>query len=797
MPLNHMADPETIRKTRQSAWIVRAGRGNQNLAAEFERANVVLLNYSPAGDLTGKSRQEIRATVEEAFPSRVEAHSSFEYVLNSFVNEMRLGDIVITPTKPSEGEALLGVISGPYEYRTNAPVADWHHVRRVDWKRRLLRTELPVPARTALGAPRAITQIREADELLDLVGAAQEVGDPLHLLLKWRPEEEPRTIALHQEIEQTHGSVWWGKIGDPEGRAAMSDSSIERFRKQLEDGVQTHAYLYRSGEIWRTDLLSITRDEAEVDSALVPAYYGSSPHNLWVQIQNFTALEPDWALHNLRPAGPRAEDSSMRTFLGSRGSVLYVQERGAQTKRNSWWVNQGQSYRQGLEGRFLWSPQVARDGRQRPYYSSMLQVAEGDAILHYSVSAIRAVGRALGAGVEATRPPGIPDAWNEDGYRVEAEYLELERPIQLSEIPMRMRVPANGPFATGGSVQQGYLYRADPAFVRELVRLFKDRWPPGSPFDDWIGEGSERDVDLEVIAAKIRGEGMRISDKVLRRFHLSLLSRGFVILSGVSGTGKTWLTEAYAKAVGALHKVVPVAPNWTSNEDLLGYLNPIDNTYHDTPFTDFIRQAAAAWARDGESAPRHFLVLDEMNLARVEYYFAKFLSGMEVRFREGVSTLELAPGHDVQLTPNLLFVGTVNVDETTHGFADKVYDRAQLIELEVTEADLREYLGDAPWAETLLSVWRALKGVAPFAYRVADEIKRYVNDASEVEVPWEEALDEQLIQKVLPKIKGQDIRVGEALDSLVGLGAENFPLTTAKSSLMREQLNAYGFTSFF
>ena len=102
-----------------------------------------------------------------------------------------------------------------------------------------------------------------------------------------------------------------------------------------------------------------------------------------------------------------------------------------------------------------------------------------------------------------------------------------------------------------------------------------------------------------------------------------------------------------------------------------------------------------------------------------------------------------------------------------------------------------------PWRPTLLKVWRELARVGPFAYRVVEEIRRYIEESNGVGVPWETALDEQLIQKVLPKIKGQDISVGAALDALIALGADKFPLTTAKASFMREQLSAYGFTSFF
>ena len=197
-------------------------------------------------------------------------------------------------------------------------------------------------------------------------------------------------------------------------------------------------------------------------------------------------------------------------------------------------------------------------------------------------------------------------------------------------------------------------------------------------------------------------------------------------------------------------------------------------------------------------SPRPFhLVLDEMNLARVEYYFAKFLSAMEIRARAGQAEIELAPNQRVSLTPNLFFVGTVNIDETTHGFADKVYDRAQLIELEGPRELLEEHLADAPYATVLLQVWDAVKEIAPFAYRILDEFAVYTRRAGELGVAWEEALDEQLIQKVLPKLKGADPRVGDALQALVDISDGEFPLTKEKADLMLERFRRHGFTSYF
>jgi MoxR-like ATPase len=331
--------------------------------------------------------------------------------------------------------------------------------------------------------------------------------------------------------------------------------------------------------------------------------------------------------------------------------------------------------------------------------------------------------------------------------------------------------------------------------------------PPGEPLPLPPPGGDQVDDEppyaappWEEIVAAVGRQGIRIDTRTLRRYHLALGARGFVVLSGVSGTGKTWLAEAYARAVGARHLVVPVAPNWTTNEDLLGYVNPLDGQYHDTPFSRFLRAAAAEYLRASEqdrpSRPFH-LVLDEMNLARVEYYFARFLSAMEQRARDGTAAVELAPGDEVILPPNLLFIGTVNVDETTHGFADKVYDRAQLVELEASREAMEAHLDGAEHGLALLEVWEAVRDVAPFAFRVADEVGRYLAAGEAAGAPRDELLDEQLLQKVLPKIRGTDPRVGAVLERLEALTEGRFPLTHARVRRVRESFQQHGFASFF
>jgi hypothetical protein len=171
---------------------------------------------------------------------------------------------------------------------------------------------------------------------------------------------------------------------------------------------------------------------------------------------------------------------------------------------------------------------------------------------------------------------------------------------------------------------------------------------------------------------------------------------------------------------------------------------------------------------------------------------------MELRSRQGSARLDLAPGHTLVLAPNLKFAGTVNVDETTHGFADKVYDRAQLIELPLPRQKVVEHLDEFPYAERVLAVWDAVRVIAPFGFRVLDEIHMYVAAADQVGTSWEVALDEQLVQKVLPRMRGADQRLQDGLDAfLEALGDLDFTLSRAKAQQMRDEYGTHGFASFF
>lgn len=117
------------------------------------------------------------------------------------------------------------------------------------------------------------------------------------------------------------------------------------------------------------------------------------------------------------------------------------------------------------------------------------------------------------------------------------------------------------------------------------------------------------------------------SQASIRNFLALTRTSDLVILAGDSGSGKTSMVKAVADALGAVCEIIAVKPNWTGPEDLIGYFNPVERKYQSTPFLDALLRAEADPNR------LHFILLDEMNLARVEYYFADFLSHLETRDR--------------------------------------------------------------------------------------------------------------------------------------------------------------------
>jgi len=172
---------------------------------------------------------------------------------------------------------------------------------------------------------------------------------------------------------------------------------------------------------------------------------------------------------------------------------------------------------------------------------------------------------------------------------------------------------------------------------------------------------------------------------MMRYFMASLGTTRIIILQGISGTGKTSLPYAFGKFVQKDTTVVSVQPSWRERTELYGYFNEFTKRYSETEFLRAIYEGN--YYRDP-----HIVILDEMNIARVEYYFAEMLSILEMPRQEewkvDVVTAVwdndpcLIDGGNVQITNNIWFVGTINNDDSTFAVADKVYDRAIPIDLD-------------------------------------------------------------------------------------------------------------------
>jgi 5-methylcytosine-specific restriction enzyme B len=344
-----------------------------------------------------------------------------------------------------------------------------------------------------------------------------------------------------------------------------------------------------------------------------------------------------------------------------------------------------------------------------------------------------------------------------------------------------------------------------------------------------LGEETEIVTDfvapsLEDILKTFESLPYVFSAETVTRLHIALHMhpyKHFVLLSGLSGTGKTRLAKLYAHAyhrVGLDDKndfylCVPVQPDWTDPTGLLGYVNPLQEkvTYVGTRFLEFLISAVAR-----PKVP-HFLCLDEMNLARVEYYFAPFLSAMESaddivihQNAEPVDTIEPR----LQWPKNLYVIGTVNMDETTYAFSDKVLDRAFTIEFwEVDLDDFRKRFvqGNPEYPSGLLdfgmSALTAVKDVLEparqhFGYRTAEEVLTFLgtnHQQGTVALGQSAALDHALLMKVLPKIRGQDSpEFRECLTKLgTYLSSNGLAASAGKIASMKRELELTGTTRFW
>lgn len=340
-------------------------------------------------------------------------------------------------------------------------------------------------------------------------------------------------------------------------------------------------------------------------------------------------------------------------------------------------------------------------------------------------------------------------------------------------------------------------------------------------------ERAERDEDdlLSDFEEDLKDSGLQYPGEIIRAFHTALKVNDLsplTVLSGLSGTGKSQLPRAYARFFGIHFLHVPVEPGWDSPQDLLGFYDfvaeryrPTDRAralgYFDSGFAEAIKIEGSQRYRD----KMLIILLDEMNLARTEYYFSEFLSRLEMRGprandegdensrRDAQIAIDLPyaegehPRH-LYVPHNVLWVGTLNEDETTQALSDKVLDRANSIRFAPPNPDtLREhstapkrgikaadgYLPYGRWLEwserrttvegegreideTLQELAELMQGAGRgFGYRITQSIKVYIERYPGQD--WRAPMIDQINMRLLPKLSGAEMSdCHEAIEGL-------------------------------
>lgn len=394
---------------------------------------------------------------------------------------------------------------------------------------------------------------------------------------------------------------------------------------------------------------------------------------------------------------------------------------------------------------------------------------------------------------------------------------------------------------------------ADLKNVVDNYTMYTDRLSDEGVHEDEHGDiqtGSEPVDTLTVservayIKSYIQQRGFHYPDLLIENLYLSFKTKPFVILAGVSGTGKTKLVKLFAKALGATtsnHRftLIPVRPDWSDPSDLLGYKD-LSGAFRPGRLTEVLVEAS----RPANRYKPYFICLDEMNLARVEHYFSDLLSIMETQEwqDERIITSPLINANslssedrslygNLSLSDNVYLIGTVNMDETTHPFSKKVLDRANTIEFnyinlaqypddvlgsdDIFQPEWEEEVPSAPngflrsdylqltdayseyrdlvrkTTERLLKINTILEEIhSHVGFRIRDAICFYMIYNERFSLMDEDAaFDLQLLQKILPRVQGSSSSVKRVLLQLMQ-GALGRTLNVTE--LMEDASELYG-----
>lgn len=355
--------------------------------------------------------------------------------------------------------------------------------------------------------------------------------------------------------------------------------------------------------------------------------------------------------------------------------------------------------------------------------------------------------------------------------------------------------------ATGGAGQP------TEEAVEERLKELKALPPVLSQMKIWKTRAAENEADaVQRVLQRLEQSGLHYDRRIVYAFHTAMKTNDttqMAVLAGISGTGKSQLPRQYAAGMGIGFLQVPVQPRWDSPQDLMGFYNYIEKRYRPTDMARALFHLDVLNNEKSEFKDQMMMILlDEMNLARVEYYFSDFLSRLESRppvsrvgdkslrkdaeieleipMPKGMDAPRIFPGY------NLLFAGTMNEDESTQSLSDKVVDRANVLRFSAPKTIRTTSQGGVVAEPEALSAtrWRSwvkpvssveadhmvtdsvdrmvglMKGFKrPFGHRLGRAIMGYVANYSsfdrtqDLRVP----LADQVEMRLLPKLRGIEV----------------------------------------
>ena len=420
------------------------------------------------------------------------------------------------------------------------------------------------------------------------------------------------------------------------------------------------------------------------------------------------------------------------------------------------------------------------------------------------------------------------ELWNKNKYiskmkETAMKYLPKEYFIQDNE---------NEQYSLSDDIKQ---YIENPEFIQQFknaIAFLENKYFGEENMKQLKVTSQSKKEIVDNIFKYISSQGYEYSKELISNLYLSLKTKPFVILAGISGTGKSKIVRLFAESLGATvennqFNMISVRPDWNDSTELIGYKN-LESKFIKGKLTQIIEEASQNLDKP------YFVCLDEMNLARVEYYLSDYLSVIESRRKVDdkivtdklIYDSEIDEEETLSLPENLYIVGTVNMDDTTFQFSRKVLDRANTIEF--SEVNLENLFGENSEEDNLdenIEVYNDFlkstylktidiedeyrdyaikinkkiidinnilkKSQKQFAYRVRDEILFYMIENKKANLLDEnEAFDYQIMQKVLPAISGSENSVKETLVNLFNFVCEKEILNDSDIEEAEQFLNS-------